>query len=115
MKLILRLAAVGLLVAVPAWAATGLEASRAGASTARQQVLEVRGRQMALRKELNALAPKIAAHKSQRQGKLLRGAELEAELRRSQELSGALTSLAQTLSAAEADAERENEIGRAHV
>jgi hypothetical protein len=93
---------------LPAWAASGLDALRAEAQAARVQVRELRERQQALRGELNTLAGRIESLKAERQGRLVAGAELEAALRRSQELSGELSGLAQALAGAEGEAERRN-------
>jgi chromosome segregation ATPase len=95
-----------LLLGGPVWAASGLDALRAEARTARIQVRELRGRQQELRAELNTLAGRIEILKAERQGRLVPGTELEGALRRSQELSNTLTGLAQTLAGAESDSER---------
>jgi hypothetical protein len=91
---------------VPAWGASGLEAVRGRAQAARQEVRSLRGQQQALRDELNGLAARIESLKAERQGRLTAGTELEAALRRSQELSGSLTGLAQSVAAAEGESER---------
>lgn len=95
-----------LLSGVPAWGASGLEAVRGRAQAARQEVRSLRGQQQALRDELNGLAARIDSLKAERQGRLTAGTELEAALRRSQELSGSLTGLAQSVAAAEGESER---------
>ncbi|WP_253910740.1 TetR family transcriptional regulator, partial [Pyxidicoccus fallax] len=95
-----------LLSGVPAWGASGLEAVRGRAQTARSEVRSLRGQQQALRDELNGLAAKIEALKAERQGRLTAGTDLESALRRSQELSGSLTGLAQSVAAAEGESER---------
>ncbi len=114
------LLAFGLLAVLPAEAATELDGARAASRAARQAVGEVRGKQLAMRAELNQVATQIEALKSQ--GK--RGAELEAALRRSQELSGALAEAAQQMSRAEVGAEQQHlslltalsgELGRVQV
>jgi hypothetical protein len=97
-----------MLLGAPAWSASELEAVRTKAQVARTEVRGLRGKQQALRDELNQLAARIEALKAERQGKLTAGAELEAALRRSQELSGALTGLAQAVAGAEGEAERAN-------
>ncbi len=96
------------LLGAPAWAASGLDAPRAEARAARTQVRELRERQQALRTELNTLAARIEALKAEQKDRLVAGPELEAALRRSQELSGQLTGLAQALAGAETEAERRN-------
>jgi hypothetical protein len=95
-----------LLMGAPAWAATGLEASRGAAQQARTAVRTLRERQQALRQELNGLAGRIETLKAERQGRLTAGPELEQALRRSQELSGELTGLAQAVAGAEGESER---------
>ncbi|WP_257452741.1 TetR family transcriptional regulator [Archangium lipolyticum] len=97
-----------LLLGAPVWAASGLDTPRAEARTARAQVRELRDRQQLLRAELNTLAGRIESLKSEQKGRLVAGPELEGALRRSQELSGQLTGLAQSLAGAEAEAERRN-------
>ncbi|WP_164007761.1 TetR family transcriptional regulator [Pyxidicoccus trucidator] len=95
-----------LLLAAPAWGASGLDTVRGRAQTARTEVRTLRGQQQALREELNGLAARIEALKAERQGRLTAGTELESALRRSQELSGSLTGLAQSVAAAEGESER---------
>jgi hypothetical protein len=63
---------------------------------------------MARRQELNQLAGRIEALKAQSKGKLVPGSELDGALKRSQELSGALTTLAGQFAERETDAERVN-------
>lgn len=100
---------LGLLLGTAASAASQLEAVRSAAADARGKVSSIRSQQMALRKELNEVAARIQALKAEGKGKPLLGrSELDAALRRSQELSGSLTGLAQSLSAAEADATQKN-------
>jgi hypothetical protein len=96
------------LLGTPVWAASGLEALRAEAQATRAQTRELRERQQGLRAELNTLAGRIEALKAEQQGRLVAGSELETALRRSQELSGQLTGLAQSLAGAESEAERRN-------
>ncbi|QSQ19996.1 TetR family transcriptional regulator [Pyxidicoccus parkwayensis] len=95
-----------LLLGVPAWGASGLDAARGRAQAARTEVRSLRGQQQSLRDELNGLAARIEALKAERQGRLTTGTELDAALRRSQELSGSLTGLAQSVVAAEGESER---------
>jgi hypothetical protein len=96
------------LLGTPVWAASGLEALRAEAQAARSQTRELRERQRGLRAELNTLAERIEALKAEQKGRLVAGSELETALRRSQELSGELTGLAQSLAGASSEAERRN-------
>src|SRR5687768_8821398 len=100
--------ALMLCLSLPAAAATRLEATREKATAARAVVQDVRARQMAQRKELNEVAARIEALKAERKGALTPGGELDGALKRSQELSGSLTSLAQSMAQAESDAQREN-------
>lgn len=93
-------------LALPARAAPALEALRAEAKAAQVQAQGLRERQQALRTELEGLAGRIEVLKAERKGRLVAGGELEAALRRSQELSGELTGLAQALAGAEAEQAR---------
>src|SRR5690349_1877095 len=105
----LRLSLLLLALLVPAaFGASGLESSRAGAREARERVAALRTQQMALRSELNGVAATIQGLKERRQGRVLVNRELDAALRRSQELSGNLSTLAQTLGQAEGEAQRQN-------
>ncbi|MBI3181859.1 MAG: TetR family transcriptional regulator [Myxococcales bacterium] len=97
-----------LLLSVPAFGASKLEASREAAGEARSRLEGLRDRQASLRSELDRLAGQIEALKAEHKGKLLRGDQLQSALRRSQELSGSLTSLAREVSVAEEAADREN-------
>jgi hypothetical protein len=91
-----------------AFAASQLESLRGKAEASRAAVQAVRGEQMARRQELNQLAGRIEALKAQSKGKLVPGSELDGALKRSQELSGDLTTLAGQFAEREADAERVN-------
>jgi hypothetical protein len=108
MKRLLHALLLSLLLGTPAWAASGLEGPRSEARAARTQVRELRERQQVLRGELNTLAGRIESLKAEQKGRLVAGPELESALRRSQELSGELTGLAQSLAGAEAESERRN-------
>ncbi len=100
---------LAVLLAAPALALTAaLEGARAGATAARERVSALRTQQMALRGELNAVASRIEQLKAARGGKVLRGSELEQALRRSQELSGTLTELAQSVAGAEGEAQKQH-------
>ncbi|MBJ6761164.1 TetR family transcriptional regulator [Myxococcaceae bacterium JPH2] len=90
----------------PAGAASGLDVARTRAQEARAEARSLRTRQQALRDELNGLAARIETLKAEHQGRLSPGSELETALRRSQELSGTLTGLAQSVSGAETEVER---------
>ncbi len=106
MKRLLSALMLCLLLGAPAMAASELEVMRDRAQEARQQMRTLRERQQALRGELNGLAGRIESLKAERQGKLMAGPELEQALQRSQELSGALTGLAQAVAGAESEAAR---------
>jgi prefoldin subunit 5 len=108
MKRVLLALLLCLSLARPAWSASGLDALRGEAQAGRAQVRELRERQQSLRSELNTLAGRIEQLKSEQQGRLVAGPELESALRRSQELSGQLTGLAQSLAGAESEVERRN-------
>ncbi|ATB31239.1 TetR family transcriptional regulator [Melittangium boletus] len=97
-----------LVLGTPVWAASGLDAPRTEAQEARARVRELREHQQALRAELNTLAGRIEQLKAEQKGRLVAGPELQGALRQSQELSGQLTGLAQSLAGAESDAERKN-------
>ncbi|MDP3238253.1 MAG: TetR family transcriptional regulator [Myxococcales bacterium] len=96
------------LLASQAWAATGVEAMRANAAGLRSQVSQLRGEQLSKRNELSQVSGRIEVLKSQSKGALLAGSELDQALKRSQELSGTLTDLAQKVSAREVELESAN-------
>jgi hypothetical protein len=96
------------LVASSALGATSLETLRASAAGARASVNQARGEQLKDQAELNALGTRIEKLKAEQKGKLLPGGELDAALKRSQELSGALTDIAQSLSSKESELETAN-------
>lgn len=105
----LRAAVLALtLLASQAWAATGVEAMRANAAGLRSQVSQLRGEQLSKRNELSTVSGRIETLKSQSKGALLPGSELDQALKRSQELSGTLTELAQKLSSRETELESAN-------
>ncbi|QRK13040.1 TetR family transcriptional regulator [Archangium violaceum] len=108
MKRVLLALLLSLSLGMPVWAASGLDALRSEAQAGRAQVRELRERQQVLRSELNTLAGRIEQLKAEQRGRLVAGPELETALRRSQELSGQLTGLAQSLAGAESEAERRN-------
>jgi chromosome segregation ATPase len=92
------------IAASPAFATTALDGLRASARESTQRVADLRARQSALKKQLDNLAPQIESLKNQ--GGLIPGNELKSQLRRSQELSGQLTEVAQSLAAAQVEAQR---------
>jgi hypothetical protein len=96
------------LLALPGWAAGSLDALRAGSRGAREQVAALRAQQLRQRGELSALSGRIETLKASAKDKLLPGGELDAALKRSQELSGVLAGLAQQLSGREAELEAAN-------
>lgn len=96
------------LFALPGWAAGSLDALRSGSRGAREQVSSLRAEQLKQRGELSTLSSRIETLKAESKGKLLPGGELDAALKRSQELSGALSELAQQVSGREAELEAAN-------
>ncbi|HYO67232.1 MAG TPA: TetR family transcriptional regulator, partial [Archangium sp.] len=108
MKRVLLPLLLCLSLGTPVWAASGVDSLRSEARTARTQVRDLRDRQQVLRSELNTLAGRIEQLKAEQKGRLVAGPELETALRQSQELSGQLTGLAQSLAGAETEAERRN-------
>jgi hypothetical protein len=107
MKLRAALLAV-VLLASQGWAASGVEAMRGTASGLRAQVSSLRAEQLSRRNELSTVSSRVEALKAQSKGALLPGSELDQSLKRSQELSGTLTELAQRLSARESELEAAN-------
>jgi hypothetical protein len=107
MKRLFALLAV-LLLAAPASAASQVEALRSQAQAARASVNEARSQQMAKTLELNRLSAHIEELKAKAKGRLLPGSELDSALKQSQELSGVLTTLAQTVSGRQAELEQAN-------
>lgn len=108
--MILRAAllAVSLLVAFAAFGATSLDAMRASSRSTRDQVSQLKAEQLKKRSELSVLSSRIETLKAQSKGRLLPGGELDTALKASQELSGALTDLAQQVSTREAELETAN-------
>ncbi|MDP1825152.1 MAG: TetR family transcriptional regulator [Archangium sp.] len=96
------------LLAFPVWAAGSLDALRSGSRGAREQVTALRTEQLKQRNELSALSAQIETLKAASKGKLLPGGELDSALKRSQELSGVLSALAQQVSGREAELENAN-------
>ena len=80
-------------------AATGVDALRSEASGLRQQLSALKATQLAKRGELSAVSGRIETLKASQKGSLRPGSELDTELKHSQELSTALTDLAQQVSA----------------
>lgn len=79
--------------AFPAWGANSLEALRTKSRDAREQVAALRSEQLKYRSELSTLSARIEKLKAASVGKLLRNSELDAALKRSQELSSVLSEL----------------------
>lgn len=104
----LRSLLLACLLALPVWAAGPLDALRASSRGAREQVTSLRAEQLKQRNELSQLSARIETLKSESKGKLLPGGELDAALKRSQELSGALAELAQQVAGREATLESAN-------
>ena len=97
-----------LLLASPAFGAGSLDALRAGSRSVRDQVSQLRAEQLNKRSELSVLSSRIEELKGKSKGRLLPGGELDTALKASQELSGALTDLAQQVSARETELEAAN-------
>lgn len=93
-----RLLLLSALLWVSVASAAGLDTLRSSAKAARESSNQIRSEQMQKRQELNQVSARIEALKSQSKGKLLPGGELDVALKRSQELSGALSNLAQSAS-----------------
>jgi len=106
MKRLLPLVLALLCRAPVASAAERLELLRAQAGQAGVSLAEVKARQARFREELELLGQRIQGLKAQAVGKLLPGGELDASLKRSQELSTTLTGLAMQADRAAADAAR---------
>lgn len=96
------------LLAFPVWAAGSLDALRSGSRGARDQVTALRAEQLKQRNELSTLSSQIETLKAASRGKLLPGSELDAALKRSQELSGVLSELATQVNGREAELETAN-------
>ncbi len=96
------------LFAFPVWGAGSLDALRSGSRGARDQVTARRADQLKQRNELSTLSSRIETLKAASKGKLLPGGELDAALKRSQELSGALSELAMQVNGREAELETAN-------
>src|SRR5688572_1423436 len=88
-------------------AGDGLVELREKAHQSHARLELISGRQTALTQEHAQLAARIEALKKE-PSKLLRNAELNRELKRSQELSAELTQLARVVSAARAASEQES-------
>lgn len=102
------LLAVSLLLAFPAFGATSLDALRSSSRATRDQVSQLKAEQLKKRSELSVLSSRIETLKAQSKGRLLPGGELDTALKASQELSGALTDLAQQVSTRETELEAAN-------
>src|SRR5258708_4467173 len=88
--------------------ATPLETLRANAQAARASLNSTRAQQLKDQAELNQLASRIENLKAHAKGKLLPGSDLDGALKKSQELSGALTSAAHSISSLEGELESAN-------
>lgn len=95
------LTAAAVLWAFSALAASSVDALRVNATSARNQVVQLRAEQLTNRAELSTLSARIEALKGKQQSVLLPGSELDAALKRSQELSGVLSSLARRMALSE--------------
>lgn len=97
-----------LLLALPAWAVGALDGLRGNSRALREQVSGLRSQQLSQRNELSQLSSRIETLKANQKGKLLPGGELDAALKRSQELSGVLTELSAQVSGRESELETAN-------
>ncbi len=95
---------VALLAPSPRAAAATVGEARAAVQSERSKLSQLRAQQMARRAELNQLSARIAQMKEARGKALLASPELDAALKRSQELSAELTGLAQAVATAEQSA-----------
>lgn len=95
-----------LLLSPGAFAADGAATARRALEQERTEAAALRERQHALRLELNAVGDRIARLKEASRGTLLRQDELDAELKRSQELSRQLTELSAQVAERDAAASR---------
>ncbi len=94
-----------LLLGAPASAAPSLEALRQATREGQAELNRVKVEQLARRSELSVLSKRIEGLKAKTKGRLLRGSELDASLKKSQELSTALTELARAAAARQAELE----------
>lgn len=94
------------LLGAPAWAAGSLDALREAARSGRDMLNRVKAEQLTRRSELSVLSQQIERLKTSAKGRLLRGSELDAALKKSQELSATLTALARVASARQADSDQ---------
>jgi hypothetical protein len=97
-----------LLLALPALGAGSIDALRATQRSTREQLLSLKSEQLARRNELSQVSQRIEQLKADTRGKLLPGGELDAALKRSQELSSTLTGLAAQSSTHEGELESAN-------
>lgn len=86
-------------------AAGPLEALREAERASRVKLSRLQATQLERRAELSVLSERIEVLKGSARGRLLRGGALDAALKRSQELSMALTGIAQAVSARQAELE----------
>lgn len=94
------------LLGAPAWGAGSLDALREAARSGRDILNRVKAEQLTRRSELSVLSQQIDRLKTSAKGRLLRGSELDAALKKSQELSATLTALARVASARQADSDQ---------
>jgi hypothetical protein len=102
--------AAALLMLTSSWAlgAGSLEAVRSTARAAREQVSQLRASQLTQRNELSKVSQRVEQLKVGQRGTLTPGSELDLALKRSQELSGVLSALAQQMSLRESELESAN-------
>jgi hypothetical protein len=97
---------VVLLAAMPATATEPLEARRAAVTAVASELQALEAAQQARRDELGALGRRLEVLKATSRGRLLPGGELDAALKRSQELSSVMTGLARQVADRTAALER---------
>ncbi len=97
-----------MLFALPALGAVSIDALRAAQRVSREQVGSLKSEQLARRNELSQVSQRIEQLKAESKGTLLPGSELDAALKRSQELSSTLTGLAAQSSTREGELEAAN-------
>lgn len=97
-----------LVLALPALGAGSIDALRASQRSTREQLSALKTEQLSRRNELSQVSQRIEQLKAESKGKLLPGSELDAALKRSQELSSTLTGLAAQSSSREGELEAAN-------
>jgi hypothetical protein len=94
-----------LLLALPALGGGSIDGLRAAQRSAADRVSTLKADQLSRRNELSTVSQRIEQLKATSKGKLLPGGELDSALKRSQELSGALSGLAGQVSTQQSELE----------